>query len=237
MNSLNLAIIHLSNHMDGHDHNYGQMLMPLKGVIFLGTDKGAYTLDNRTLSIIPPEVTHHYNGSEDNEVLILNFSKHTLKKEDAALLKDVQFHFLSEKMAHVKALLRAEVDKPTSAFAVKYLFFYLYDLLLGKPQMASIDYISKNYDEAIEIKTLAAIEHYSENYYREWFKKKTGLSPMAYIQRFRVEKAKELLLSTNYTVSDIAYQVGFAHNSSFTRAFKTLEEEDPRNYRKKNGHL
>ena len=135
----------------------------------------------------------------------------------------------------VKELMLKEMEEATSPFALDYLFYYLYDLLLSKPNESSLEYIFANYDNSISIKALADMEHYSENYYREWFRKKTGMSPSAYIQRFRVEKAKELLLTTKYSISEIAYQVGFAHNSSFTRAFKELEGDFPQNYRKQSG--
>jgi AraC-like DNA-binding protein len=46
-----------------------------------------------------------------------------------------------------------------------------------------------------------------------------------------VNKAKSLLWGTNYTVSEIAYKLGFEHPSHFTRVFKSKTGKSPRAYR------
>jgi len=232
VSKVTVSIINMSKNLDNHSHDNVQILMPLNGVVFLKSEFTEYTIDEKSLAIIPPNVVHYYNGSKDNQVLILDFPKSLLKQDDFHQLKDVRFYFLNESMQLVSSLLQLELEKSTSNFAVDYIFYYLYDLLLSKPHHDSIEYIFKNYDNSISIKELALIEHYSENYYREWFRKKTGFSPSAYIQRLRVEKAKELLITTKYSITEIAYMVGFAHHSSFTRAFTELTGTYPSNYRK-----
>ena len=50
-------------------------------------------------------------------------------------------------------------------------------------------------------------------------KKQTGLSPTQYIQEIRLKEAHKLILNTDYLISDIAYKVGFANASYFSRIF------------------
>jgi len=231
MSKAKVSIISMSNNIMGHAHDNAQIIFPLEGIYFIKSDQTEYTVDTHSLAVIPPEVMHYYNGSDGNKVLMLDFPKKSLKLDDLEQLKDIQLYFMNEHLEYIKNLLLLECDKETSKFSIDYLFYYLYDLLLSKPNYASIEYIFSNYDRQITIKELADIEHYSENYYREWFKKKTGYAPSAYIQRLRIEKAKELLITTKYSISDIAYMVGFSHHSSFTRAFNELEGLYPKNYR------
>ena len=47
----------------------------------------------------------------------------------------------------------------------------------------------------------------------------TGLSPTTFIRYYRLEKGKELLLTTNKSISQIAYEVGFKDPAHFTNAF------------------
>jgi AraC-like DNA-binding protein len=233
MGKISVSVISNPRNLENHSHDNAQIIIPIEGVAFLKSDDSEYTIDKNSLAIIPPNVMHYYNGSEDNQIILIDFPKSVLKKDDLFSLTDIRFYFMNDNMQHVKELFKLELENSTSNFAFSYIFYYLYDLMLSKPSHKSIEHIFNNYDSPISIKQLAEIEHYSENYYREWFRKKTGLAPRAYIQRLRIEKGKELLMTTEYSISEIAYQVGFAHHSSFTKAFKESTMIYPREYRKK----
>lgn len=232
MSKITLKLVQLSSHKEDHTHEYIQILFPIEGIIFLQSGTSEFVLDDKSLAIIPAHKIHNYNSHTDNKVLLLNIPKHIVKEADAKRLSDITHFFVTEKIEYVRTLFMLETENPTTASAADYLFYYLYDLLLSKSVEVSIHYIHQNYETDIFVSYLAKLEHYNENYYREWFKKKTGLSPTEYIQRLRIEKAKELLISTRYSVCDIAYHVGFKHNSSFTRSFKEITLLSPSEYRK-----
>ncbi len=63
------------------------------------------------------------------------------------------------------------------------------------------------------------------------FKSATGSSPLQYLQRLRAETAKELLQSTNLSIGEIAYRVGYHDNGHFTRVFKKFMSTTPGQYR------
>ncbi|GAA4455872.1 hypothetical protein GCM10023189_24250 [Nibrella saemangeumensis] len=60
-----------------------------------------------------------------------------------------------------------------------------------------------------------------------------NLSFGEYIRKLRIEKAVQLLETTSYTLSEIAYLTGFSDQSHFTRIFKKLMNQNPSEYRKK----
>ena len=60
----------------------------------------------------------------------------------------------------------------------------------------------------------------------------TGLSPTTYIRYYRLEKGKELLLTTNKSISQIAYEVGFKDPAHLTNAFRERYGITPREARK-----
>lgn len=113
-----------------------------------------------------------------------------------------------------------------------YLIYYLYDKLLAKGNIRSLQYIEQNYNKPLSVKLLAQIEHFTPSYYTNWFKRKTGYLPKEYILRLRMHKSFELLTSTTYPVSDIARLVGYESLCSFTRAFKKYVGLSPSHYRK-----
>jgi transcriptional regulator GlxA family with amidase domain len=65
------------------------------------------------------------------------------------------------------------------------------------------------------------------------FKHATGDTPLMYLQRIRIEKAKHVLEITQTGIDEITYQVGYEDSSSFRRLFKRITGLSPGGYRKK----
>jgi len=73
--------------------------------------------------------------------------------------------------------------------------------------------------------------HLSPNYLSDVLQKFTGKSTMEHIHLELVERAKTMLWSTDRSISEIAYQLGFGHPSHFTRIFKAKTGKSPSEYR------
>jgi AraC-like DNA-binding protein len=74
----------------------------------------------------------------------------------------------------------------------------------------------------------------SQHYFSDLLKKETGRSPKDHINDFVIQKAKNLLLGTERSVSEIAYDLGFNYPHYFTRLFKTKTGQTPVEYRNLN---
>lgn len=74
--------------------------------------------------------------------------------------------------------------------------------------------------------------HLSPNYFGDLIKKETGKSALEYIQQKTIDEAKTLLKSSNMTVSEIAYELGYQYPQYFNRAFKRIVGFTPIQYRK-----
>ena len=81
------------------------------------------------------------------------------------------------------------------------------------------------------IKFFAEKIHLSAHYLSDLLKKETGRSAKDHINDFVIEKAKNLLLGTNETISEIAYSLGFNYPHYFTRLFKSKTGHTPVEYR------
>jgi AraC-like DNA-binding protein len=75
----------------------------------------------------------------------------------------------------------------------------------------------------------------SPDYLTDCFQQELGLTPMAYLSRCRIRRARELLDTTDDTVTSIALAVGFSEVSHFTRTFHREVGVSPRAYRRGNG--
>lgn len=93
-------------------------------------------------------------------------------------------------------------------------------------------YLEESFAEKITLEEIAEKCHMSKYYFSHTFKKLTGMSFMAYLSLFRIEKATVLLQLTNKSISDIAYECGFGNVRSFNRIFKETLNLTPVQYRK-----
>lgn len=71
----------------------------------------------------------------------------------------------------------------------------------------------------------------SQRYLSDMLRSLTGLNTQQYIQNAIIEKAKEKLSTTDLSVSEIAYELGFEHPQSFSKLFKTKTQLSPLKYR------
>jgi len=93
------------------------------------------------------------------------------------------------------------------------------------------NYIESNYDKKIEIEKIAKIANISTFHFFRTFKQVFGLSPHQYILNLRLTKAKQLLKKKEESITDIAYQVGFADIHAFSKAFKKNYSVSPSHFR------
>ena len=81
------------------------------------------------------------------------------------------------------------------------------------------------------IQYFSKIAHLSQHYFSDLIKKETGRKPKDHINDFVIEKAKNMLLGTEQTISEIAYELGFNYPHYFTRLFKSKTGKTPVEYR------
>ena len=90
-----------------------------------------------------------------------------------------------------------------------------------------------NFREEIDFHMVAAESCLSESYFSRLFKKVEGVTFSQYLQRIRIGEAKKLLRKTDWSVTTIAFDVGFVNLSHFNRIFQKIEHCTPKTYRKK----
>lgn len=98
-----------------------------------------------------------------------------------------------------------------------------------------VAYINEHFAEDLSLKTLARQFYMNPAYLSQYFKNKTGMNYYAYLSHLRVERAKQLLLTTEMSISEIAAKVGCADYRTFTKRFHKAEGQTPSEYRKNRG--
>ncbi len=128
---------------------------------------------------------------------------------------------------------------------VKELMFYilcqkeaaiLYNLMTQNSNLSKIDkalkMIHNNYNVRLNVDNLAKIAGMSSSAFHRNFKELTASSPIQYIKKTRLSKARTLLLQKNCRVVEVAREVGYESSSQFSREFKRYFEVSPADYAK-----
>lgn len=98
----------------------------------------------------------------------------------------------------------------------------------------ALEYISLHYTERITNDALASVSSISTVYFRKLFSEIMGVSPITYINNFKISKAKEMLESDYGSLSNLAMSLGYPDLYTFSKDFKKIVGVSPSNYVKQN---
>ena len=98
----------------------------------------------------------------------------------------------------------------------------------------ALDYIDENFVGEITIPALCELSRMSKSNFERLFAMLTGVSVGEYIKRRRIDRAAELLLTSNISVLDAALASGYHNTANFNRQFKAVTGMTPLQYRREN---
>lgn len=94
-----------------------------------------------------------------------------------------------------------------------------------------IEYINENLEHDLSLDAIAATIGMSSYHFARMFKQSIGLAPHQYVIERRLKQAQVLLTTTELTILEVSFRVGFKSQSHFTRLFRKLIGITPRAYR------
>lgn len=93
-------------------------------------------------------------------------------------------------------------------------------------------YLQEHLAEEVSLSVLSDEFHLSAQYISQLFKSEIGVNFLAYLTNIRMEKAKQLLMSTSLSVAEVSAQSGYGDYRVFTKVFKKSEGVTPSQYRR-----
>ncbi len=125
-------------------------------------------------------------------------------------------------LKYLKANLQRVIQVRDSRSAKKY----------GKILHKAIEYIDENFDkEDISLNVVSSVANISPNHFSAIFSQEMGVTFIEYLIGKRMERAKELLMTTDMRSSEIAYQVGYKDPHYFSFTFKKTQGMTTKEYR------
>ncbi|MCD9024014.1 AraC family transcriptional regulator [Cohnella silvisoli] len=118
---------------------------------------------------------------------------------------------------------------------VRLLYYTGEDEVRKRPAKESVHmakrFMEENYYTDVNLTMLANLTHTNAYHFIHVFKLETGLSPIQYLIRYRMEVAKQYLVTTRLSMTEIAEKVGYSSETYFQNLFKKTIGTSPGKYR------
>ncbi len=95
------------------------------------------------------------------------------------------------------------------------------------------DHLDRNYTSGVGLDEAARVARLSKFHFHRLFTATYGVPPGAYLSRRRVERAQDLLRTSNLTVTEVCMAVGFSSLGSFTSRFRQITGETPGEFQRR----
>ncbi len=240
---------------EAHLHRDIEMIYVVEGQTKAYLDSVEYVLNQDDIFIAFPNKVHYYQTFTEEKSFIFIFSTDYLEDFKAIFLK---YHPLNpvikkeelpdEFYANIIKILNChDSDKPFKEEKIKGYFNVLFSDIMPcfnfvEKKDDNVDLISsilsycfENYKENITLDEMAKKLHVSKYYISRVFSEKIKISLNNYINMLRVNDAKERLIKTGDSVTEIGIKVGYNTIRSFNRAFLNQTGMQPREFRNKFG--
>lgn len=227
-----------------YDFNEGGMMFTAPGQI-ISTDENAeysgYTL------LVHPDFLRSYPLAKN----IKNFGFFSYDTNEALHLSDQEKNLITGLLDSIENELNTAIDEVSQDVVVSYIEVLLnYSNRYYKRQFITRKAVNNDLlakmDDTLEtyfnqektltqglptVEFLASELHLSPHYLSDMLRNLTGQNAQQHIHEKLIEKAKEYLTSTSFSVSEVAYALGFEHPQSFNKLFKKKTEQTPLSYR------
>lgn len=227
--------------------NLCTIVIPLRGEAFFFVKDKCYDLNEKTIL--------HYGSSLDIRVeagatgfeyYVIHYRNIILTQGFENIQKESFYIEIGNKMSLIKCCenicCKASCPDNYGKFCCKVEFINLINLLITSVRMSennhtlkivhrAVEYINDNYNKSISVSDLSDLFEMDRRRFGEIFQAVTGLSPIKYIQNCRLQKAKELLEDSPYSISQISDMAGYNDCFYFSKTFKKNIGVSPKKYR------
>lgn len=227
-----------------HKHEKAQLIYVESGFQYLTVNGKIYLLPQNHVAWIPPNAIHKTNShSEMIKLMIIFFevSKSDLFYHEVNIFSVPPV--LKEMIKYAEKWSRNIEESADENIFLKALYNELPNFVADAIQLhislpddkrlsKAIKYLNNNYTKDLKMDELSEIAALSLRSIERIFKKETGLTLSKYQQMLRIIKSLELLSTHKWTISEIAYKVGYKSLQAYTNSFKSVMQYSPSDFLK-----
>lgn len=224
-----------------HSHDYFELCYIIDGKYNVSTDKSNTLLNSYDLIIYEPHCEHGstFKGKHDGITVWFEAKCYHPYSPTYYRIHDPvgTLRWLFEQIYKESRSDLYKKDEIVKSFISSILLYSQRYLLNNKVTTTEdllenvLHYIDIGYNLPLTINQLSSMIHLSKSHFYKVFSAYTGDTPLQYINKVRIEKAKKILNTTRLSVSDIAFKVGFEDPKYFSRIFHQHTGVAPRQWR------
>lgn len=234
-----------------HTHHFTELFYILRGKGKFQVGNTLFSIKENDLIIVNSGIPHTESSdlTEPLEYIALGIDNLELQTPDNTGYSIHNFsHYREELDTYLKALLReVRVQEDNYENICHNLFEILLmhimrrtkeDFAASTSKKATKEcrfieqYLKDHFKEDITLQDLSDLTFLNKYYLVHAFKNYKGMSPINYLILVRINEAKRLLETTNYSIAKIATLTGFSSQSYFSQTFRKMTDQTPKDYRK-----
>lgn len=227
-----------------HKHGKAQLIYVKSGFQYLTVNGKIYLLPQNHAAWIPPNAMHKTNShSETIKLMIMFFdvSKTDLFYHEVSIFSVPPV--LKEMIKYSEKWSKSIDENADENIFLKALYNELPNFVADSIQLhisfpedkrltKALKYLNSNYTKDFRMDELSDIAALSLRTIERIFKKETGLTLSKYQQMLRIIKSLELLSANKWTISEIAYKVGYKSLQAYTKSFRSVMQYSPSDFLK-----
>ena len=93
-------------------------------------------------------------------------------------------------------------------------------------------YVEQSFSEHLPLEKAAQIAALESSYFSSYFRAKVGITFTDWLRQVRIRKAMKLMKASDFSITEVAFEVGFGDLRTFERAFKQYTRRTPREFKK-----
>lgn len=234
-----------------HSHDFHQLILATCGATDLAMEGQGNRVTAQRGCLIPASRRHEYEGDGQNHTLVLDVPvAHLagLERGDSIerLFDAPRFFSVPTALGQLTKALALQLEQcpllqqDIATLLLRALYVYLEQaptslvprLMVRNPSerldLLRLDaWVDHHLADDICVEQMAALCALSPGHFHSCFRERTGLTPLAYVQRRRLEHAQMLVKHSSLTLAHIAQRIGFRDQGSFSRAYRRHFERTP----------
>ncbi|UYG09183.1 AraC family transcriptional regulator [Halomonas sp. M4R1S46] len=244
MPTLDLRATTLAREHVAHAHDHHQLILATSGATELAIEGHGERITGTRGCLIPCARHHEYQGDGRNRTFVLDIPAATLPSlrdggELERLFERPRFFGVPCRLNRLADSLMQQLElcpalhSEIATLLLRALYLHLQSRPLDEPSLAGpagldgrldmtrLDaWIDRHLADEIRVDRLAALCALSAGHFHARFRERTGMTPLAYVQRRRLEHARTLVNHSGLSLGHIASLVGFRDQGSFSRAYR-----------------
>ncbi|MDZ7853175.1 MAG: AraC family transcriptional regulator [Halomonas sp.] len=252
MSFLDLRAATLGKEYVAHAHDHHQLILATRGTTELSIEGRGDRITGTRGCLIPSGHHHDYRGDGRNRTFVLDIpasSLAALRDGEAIgrLFERPRFFAVPPRLNRLAASLMQQLEccpalhSEIAALLLRALYLHLESEPLPRDigvaagpgfserlDLARLDaWVDHHLADEIRVEQLAALCALSAGHFHACFRELTGVTPLAYVQRRRLDHARTLVVHSGLSLGHIASLVGFSDQGSFSRAYRRRFDVSP----------